>query len=335
MGLPTLLLRQGAGGARAAAPTASRPLLQPEDAAGLIALARGLRRSASARPVARQTAGEVLSAWKGRGLDYAESRAYQAGDDLRNLHWRLMARTGRPYVKVHHEEQAAALHLLVDQRPGMAFGTRVRTKAEQAARMALLGGAAYTLAAEGATGPLTLSLWRDTVHPIALGRGLKALQRLAQALQREQVSAAPPQPTPAQPAAAGFTAWAQLLAKRLPEGSRVLLASDGAAWDAPEADAALWALCSRADVLLLQVRDPVEVALPGGAALAEADFVDLAHQQSGRLQGEAARAQFAERAARHHEARLARWRSRGLRCIDAGVDQADAAVLRALRALGG
>lgn len=311
----------------------ARPLLRPDDAAGLIALARGLRMAQSARPVARQMAGEAFSAWKGRGLDYAESRVYQPGDDLRDLHWRLLARTGRPYVKVHHEEQASALHLLLDLRPGMAFGTRGRTKAEQAARMALLAAAAYILAAEGASGPMTLSVWRDTVHSIALGRGQKALQRLAQRLQAELVVPPRPMLAPPQPAAGGFEAWAQRLLRSLPEGSRVLLASDDAGWEAPESDAALWALCSRAEVLLLQVRDPVEAALPPEVALDAADFVDLAHHQTGRLQGAATWAQFAERAERHHAARLARWRSRGLRCIEAGVSQPDHAVLQRLRAL--
>ena len=308
-----------------------RPLLQADDAAGLIALACGLRMAQPARPVSRQTAGEARSIWKGRGLDYAESRAYQPGDDLRDLHWRLLARTGRPYVKVHHEEQATALHLLLDLRPGMAFGTRGRTKAEQAARMALLAASAYALAAEGACGPMTLSVWRDTVHYAALGRGQKALQRLARRLQAERVAPLSPTASP-QPAAVGFEVWAQHLLHSLADGSRVLLASDGAGWEAPESDAALWALCSRAEVLLLEVRDPVETALPLQAALDAADFVDLAHHQSGRLRG-AAWSQFAERAARHHEARLARWRSRGLRCIAAGVSESDHAVLQRLRAL--
>ena len=312
-------------------PVRPRPLLQPGDAAALIALARGLRMAQPVRPVSRQTAGEAPSAWKGRGLDYAESRAYQPGDDLRHLHWRLLARTGRPYVKVHHEEQATALHLLLDLRPDMAFGTRGRTKAEQAARMTLLAASAYALAAEGASGPMTLSVWRDTVHDVALGRGQKALQRLALRLQAELV--VPPHPVASpQPAVGGFEAWAQHLLRSLPEGSRVLLTSDGAGWEAPEADAALWALCSRAEVLLLEVRDPVELALPTGAALDAADFVDLAHHQSGRLQGDVW-SQFAERAARHHEALLARWRSRGLRCISAGVSESDHAVLQRLRAL--
>ena len=314
----------------AAAPP--RPLLQADDAAGLIALAAAQRMAQPPRPVARQSAGEAPSSWKGRGLDYAESRVYQPGDDLRDLHWRLLARTGRPYVRVHHEEQATALHLLLDLRPGMVFGTRSRTKAEQAARMLLLAASAYALAAEGASGEVSLGIWRDTVHATALGRGRSALQQLARRLQTETV--APPHAEAApSPIPAGIEGWVGHVLRRLPSGARVVLASDGAGWDTPESDAALWALCSRAEVLLLDVRDPVEAALPPGLESGAVEFLDLAQRQTGRLQGNAW-AQFAERAGRRQNARLAQWRSRGLRCIAAGVEQSDATVLQRLRALG-
>ena len=317
-------------------PQASRPLLLAADAAALIARARGLRLAAATQPVSQRAAGDSLSRWTGRGLDYAESRAYQPGDDLRDLHWRLLARTGRPYVKVHREEHAPALHLLLDLRPGMVFGTRVRTKAEQAARMLLLGCAAQALAAEGAAGAVGLSLWRGPVRSAELGRGLLAVQRLAQRLQQERIEALQPDHLAEAPetAAAVFAAWALRLARTLPEGARVLLASDGAGWDTPDIDAALWTLRSRAEVLLLRVTDPVEAGLPADAALDGAVFVDLARQQSGPWPDAAARAAFAQRAAQHRAAQLARWRARGLRCIAAGVDQSDADVLRALRVAG-
>ncbi len=317
------------------APQASRPLLDDVDAAALIARARGQRLGAATLPVARRATGDSLSRWLGRGPDYAESRVYQPGDDLRDLHWRLLARTGRPYVKVHREEHAPTLHLLLDLRAGMGFGARVRTKAEQAARMLLLACAAQALAAEGAAGAVGLSLWRGAMQSRDLGRGLIAVQRLAQRLQQERIE--PPQPTRMAGASEAmntvFAAWAQRLARTLPEGARVLLASDGAGWDAPDIDAALWALRSRAEVVLLRVTDPVEADLPDDALLDGAVFVDLARHQSGALSA-AARAAFARRAAQRRDALLARWRARGLRCIDAGVDRDDAAVLRALRLAG-
>ena len=312
-----------------------RPLLRAEDAAALIAQARGLRAAHTVRPTGQRAAGDSASAWRGRGLDYAESRAYQPGDDLRDLHWRLLARTGKPFVKVHQEDHAPAWHALLDLRPGMRFGTQLRTKAEQAARMALLACVTQALASEGAAGTMGLTLWREPLQTVDLGRGLPAVRRLAQVLQQAQI--APPTQADADApnaasTASAFSLWAQRLGRTLPEGSRLVLISDGAGWDAPEIDAALWGLRSRADVLILLVQDPVESALPEGAVLKSARFVDLARHQSGMLPNAAqGRAAFLLLAQQRRAALLARWRSRGLACIEAGVAHSDAALLHALR----
>jgi len=74
----------------------------------------------------------------GRGMDYAESRAYQPGDDVRRLDWRLTARSGRLHTKLFQEEREGQLLILLDQNPGMRFGTRTRFKCVQAARAAAL-----------------------------------------------------------------------------------------------------------------------------------------------------------------------------------------------------
>lgn len=74
----------------------------------------------------------------GRGMDYAESRAYQPGDDVRRMDWRLTARLGRLHTKLFQEEREGQLVILLDQNPSMRFGTRVRFKSVQAARAAAL-----------------------------------------------------------------------------------------------------------------------------------------------------------------------------------------------------
>lgn len=74
----------------------------------------------------------------GRGMDYAESRAYQPGDDIRRLDWRLTARSGRLHTKLFQEEREGQLLILIDQHASMRFGTRVRFKSVQAARAAAL-----------------------------------------------------------------------------------------------------------------------------------------------------------------------------------------------------
>jgi uncharacterized protein (DUF58 family) len=74
----------------------------------------------------------------GRGLEFAEVRPFQPGDDVRSIDWRHTARRGRPFTKVFHREREQAVLLCIDQGPSMHFGTRVAFKSVQAARAAAL-----------------------------------------------------------------------------------------------------------------------------------------------------------------------------------------------------
>jgi uncharacterized protein (DUF58 family) len=101
--------------------------------------AEGLRLSAR-EPTRSVLAGGHRSAFRGRGMDYQESRHYQPGDDIRNMDWRITARAGRPHVKVYEEEQERPVIVLVDLGPSMFFGTRGAFKSVAAARLAALVG---------------------------------------------------------------------------------------------------------------------------------------------------------------------------------------------------
>ncbi len=81
-------------------------------------------------------AGEYHSAFKGRGMSFAEVREYQPGDDIRDIDWNVTARMNRPYVKVFEEERELTLMLVIDLSASQAFGTRVRTQRELAAEIA-------------------------------------------------------------------------------------------------------------------------------------------------------------------------------------------------------
>jgi uncharacterized protein (DUF58 family) len=122
-------------------------------------LARGsslaeVRRSAAART------GLHTSKWRGRGVDFRESRIYQAGDDIRHMDWRVTARSGRPHTKLYEEEREHGLLLMIDFNPAMRFGTRVRFKSVQAARIA--GLLAWMAIASG-----------DRVGAIGFGGGIE------------------------------------------------------------------------------------------------------------------------------------------------------------------
>lgn len=73
-------------------------------------------------------AGEYHSAFKGRGMSFAEVREYQPGDDVRDIDWNVTARMNRPYIKVFEEERELTLMLLIDLSASQMFGTRERTQ---------------------------------------------------------------------------------------------------------------------------------------------------------------------------------------------------------------
>lgn len=83
-------------------------------------------------------AGLHRSVYKGRGMDFAESRPYQPGDDIRTIDWRVTARSGKVHTKVFEEEREKPVLLWLDLRPSMFFATRGRFKSVIAAEMASL-----------------------------------------------------------------------------------------------------------------------------------------------------------------------------------------------------
>lgn len=68
-------------------------------------------------------AGEYHTAFKGRGMTFAEVREYQYGDDVRAIDWNVTARFGRPFIKVFEEERELTVILLVDVSGSLDFGT--------------------------------------------------------------------------------------------------------------------------------------------------------------------------------------------------------------------
>lgn len=75
-------------------------------------------------------AGQYHSAFKGRGMTFAEVRDYEVGDDVRSIDWNVTARFGKPYVKVFEEERELTVMLLVDVSGSLDFGTINQTKKE-------------------------------------------------------------------------------------------------------------------------------------------------------------------------------------------------------------
>ncbi|MBL4711698.1 MAG: DUF58 domain-containing protein [Gammaproteobacteria bacterium] len=82
--------------------------------------------------------GAYLSSFRGRGMEFDESRIYQAGDDIRNMDWRVTARTGTAHCKVFREERERPVLLWLDLNASMMFATRKKYKAVIATEIATL-----------------------------------------------------------------------------------------------------------------------------------------------------------------------------------------------------
>lgn len=73
-------------------------------------------------------AGKYHTAFRGRGMSFAEVREYRVGDDVRDIDWNVTARSERTHVKVYEEERELTMMLLVDVSPSRLFGSKEYTK---------------------------------------------------------------------------------------------------------------------------------------------------------------------------------------------------------------
>lgn len=262
--------------------------------------------------------GRHLAPRLSRGMEFAEARPYQSGDDVRSLDWRQTARRGRPYTKLFQEEHERPVQLLVDLGASMRFGSRVAFKSVLAARVAAL--LAWRAAAAGdRVGALICAGGEMRVLP-PQGRALGVLSLLA------GLAAASATPPAAQ--AMVWRAPLQALARAVRPGSQLVILSDFATLDT-EVERQLSALARSAELLLVQVYDRLEAeALPPGLYRVS----DGQHSRTLDLRTEAARsaygAVFAERRLRLQAVA----RQSGARLLPLATHDAPETVLRAMQA---
>ena len=194
--------------------------------------------------------GQQSSHLYGRGMDYAESRAYQAGDDVRRLDWRLTARSGKLHTKLFQEDREGSVLIVLDTHASMRFGTRTRFKSVQAARAAAAVAWCAVRAGER-VGIVGFGSVDRTLRPQGGARGALAVcGALAQ-------WDALPVVADGEPLSAAL-----LRARHLSHSaSRVVLISDGFSCDAA-AHGLLRELKQRSSVSVLVVADPLELELP-------------------------------------------------------------------------
>ena len=82
--------------------------------------------------------GAYVSRFRGRGMEFDESRPYQPGDDPRSIDWRVTARSTTAYTKLFREERERPVLVAVDLRSNMHFATQGCFKSVNASRAAAL-----------------------------------------------------------------------------------------------------------------------------------------------------------------------------------------------------
>ncbi|KTD18033.1 DUF58 domain-containing protein [Legionella jordanis] len=197
--------------------------------------------------------GNHNSKLRGRGMDFAEVRNYQAGDEIRHMEWRVTARTGRPHVKLYEEERERPVVILCDFNPSMFFGTRKAFKSVIAARLAAM--IAWTVIKNGdrVGGLLYSSKSHDEFTPHS--RNLAVLPFLA-ALSRYTAL------NVANDGQGRVLSDALLRLRRVTRpGSILVIASDFYQLDA-ESEPHLSRLRAHNDILIYHICDPLELTPP-------------------------------------------------------------------------
>lgn len=203
--------------------------------------------------------GDYRSVFRGQGIEFAEVRAYQQGDDFRAIDWNVSARMGHPFVKTFVEERELTLLLVVDQSGSLHFG-RPYTKAGLAVEV----GSVLALAAARHNDRVGALLFADRVEfvvPPAKGRphALRVIRDLVAFRPRGRGT--------------NLAEALRYAAKLLPHRAIVVVLSDFRAegWEEP-----LGQLATRHEVVAVTIDDPREVDLP------DAGWVELEDAETGR-----------------------------------------------------
>ena len=199
--------------------------------------------------------GEYRSVFKGQGMEFAEVREYQAGDEVRSIDWNVTARMGRPFVKRYIEERELTVLLAVDLSGSERFGTRGRFKSELASELA----AVLAMSAIRNNDRVGAVLFTDRIeHVVPPRKG----RRHALRLMRDLLVFAPIGTRTDLPAALEYTG------KMLAHKSIIFVVSD---FQAEDIERPLKLLAQRHDVVAVTVDDPSERTLPD---IGLARFVD-------------------------------------------------------------
>jgi uncharacterized protein (DUF58 family) len=206
------------------------------------------------RPAASALAGAYRSRFRGRGVDFVESRNYQPGDDIRNMDWRVTARTGKAHTKIFQEERERPVLIVLDAGSSLFFGTRKRLKSVAAGHLA--AAIAWTAVRRGdRVGSFMFSPGEHREMRPAGGRrgAMRVIQGLVDWLDPEK------ERTGVEPLSSAL----ERVRHAARPGSLILILSDFFGLD-EDCNRHLSRLRQHNDVIGCQIVDPAEESLPAG-----------------------------------------------------------------------
>jgi uncharacterized protein (DUF58 family) len=261
--------------------------------------------------------GGHVSPYKGRGVEFDESRPYQPGDDLRTIDWRVTARTGKPHTKIFREERNRPVFVWLDLRRPMLFATRGAFKGVRAAEMAAL--VAWSAVANGdRLGGLVFS--ETEHHELRPALGSRAALRLLQTISTETFWRPP---ATAETLEADAERALQRLTRVARPGSLIFLLSDFRRLG-QDAERHLQRLAAHCDLLLVHCYDAVESELPPPGRYR---IQSVGRSFSIETTNEALRRRYHERFAERRAALEALCRSPGIHMVDCPTDAEPRSVL--------
>lgn len=212
------------------------------------------------------------SVFRGHGMEFDESREYQAGDDTRSIDWRITARTGVAHTKLYREERERPVYVLVDCRRMMQFGSRVRFKSVMAARLAAM---LCWVGIDGndRVGGVLLSTSGLSYYPPSRTRSgmLAFLHAISDATMTHLEGS---EELDSESAESTLAKGIQRLHKVCRPGSLAFIISDYNDFD-ESCERELKRLCLRAHVTNLFVHDPLDEVLPLGGDFRLSDGCDV------------------------------------------------------------
>lgn len=209
-------------------------------------------------PAMAMLSGGHRSRFRGRGMEFAEVRAYQPGDDVRSIDWRVTARRGKVHTKLFHEERERPVLFALDFRRPMFFATRGCFKVVRASQLAAILAWNALSRGDRIGGFLFSEEHRTELRPQG---GQRGVLRLLQAMVADPAWQRPPH-LPFEPRQRLAETIQRLLRVARP-GSQVHLLSDFNQWDAA-VEKNLAVLARQAEIFLYFMHDPLEADLPRG-----------------------------------------------------------------------